>query len=352
MNRFRYRWQDTMRTLPILAALIFSASSAVAQPVPPTIVSLNDSKKASELFAILEKQSGLKVQAGSLDPDAMVGPFSKKPFWDVLESLAAKTGTRLSVNGASQSITFAKGESKTAASLDGAFRIVSNGVTARADSTTGDSIYTLALDVQWEPRFPVFRIDAQPRVSKSKDNLGNALTVKMTSVKSGVIGYSHESDIRVEGLTRAATTIASIAGEFTVTAAPKMLAFEFADLAKLPVTMEIDGVKATLLKVIKRDEVWELQLTVEYAADPPSFESFESWTNRNAIRLIAPNGRAVTETENQDVSSSGRTVKAAYRYSFKSADLSNRAGWKVVYETPAPLVEFPVRFQLKDIPLP
>lgn len=131
-----------------------------------------------------------------------------------------------------------------------------------------------------------------------------------------------------------------------------MLAFEFADLAKLPVTKEIDGVKATLAKVLKREEVWELQLNVEYAADPPSFESFESWTNRNAIRLIAPNGRAVTDPENQDVSSSGRTVKAAYRYSFKTADLTNRTGWKIVYETPAPLVEFLVSFQLKDIPLP
>ncbi len=341
-----------MRSIGIIALLLGPAGPIAAQPIPPTLVSLDGTKTAADLFATLEKQTGIKVRAGSLDPDETVGPVSKKQFWDVLESLAAKTATRLSVNGASKSITFTKGVSKTAASLDGPFRIAANGVTANANAATGEISYTLALDVQWEPRFPAFRIDAQPRVSKAKDNLGNALSVKSASVKSGVAGYSHVADVRVEGLTRAATTIASIAGEFTVTAAPKMLAFEFTDLTKLPITKEIDGVKATLAKVLKREEVWELQLAVEYPADPPSFESFESWTNRNALRLIAPNGRPVTDTENQDVVSTGRSVKAAYRYSFKSADLGNRTGWKIVYETPAPLVEFPVKFHLKDIPLP
>ena len=341
-----------MRTLSIFAVLALATASATGQPIPPTRVTDDLSKRAAELFANLDKQSNLKVKLGVLDPNESIEAWNSPTLWQALEAYAAKSGSRLSVNGETGTITFAKGKSRTAASLDGAFRIAASGITARADSVTGETTYALGLDVQWEPRFPVFRIDAQPRVSKAQDNLGNALTVKSASVKSGVAGYSHAADFRVEGLTRAAVKIASIAGEFTVTAAPKMLAFEFADLAKLPVTKEIDGVKATLAKVLKRDEVWELQLNVVYPADPPGFESFESWTNRNALRLIAPNGRAVTETDNQDVVSSGRTVRAAYRYSFKSADLTNRAGWKVVYESPASLVEFPVQFQLKDIPLP
>ena len=36
----------------------------------------------------------------------------------------------------------------------------------------------------------------------------------------------------------------------------------------------------------------------------------------------------------------------------KGPNVANPKGWQLVYETPAPLVEFPVRFELKDIPLP
>lgn len=332
--------------------LLIAAPWAAAQPIPPTRLKLDGTKSAATLFDRIEKQAGLKIQAGRLDPTSAFVPPAEATLWNALESLANQTGTRLLVNGANRSISFAKGPAKTAASLDGAFRVAVQGVSAKLDGATGDASYSLALDVHWEPRFPIFRIDAQPRVSRAVDDRGTALTVKTASVKGAVAGYSHVADVRIDGLTRPANSIAAFDGEFTVTASPKMLAFEFADLTKLPATVEIDGVKATLQPVKKRDEVWELSLVVVYPADPPVFESFESWTNRNALRLVAPSGRAVAEPENQDAGAVGRTVRAAYRYAFKAADLSNREGWKVVYETPAPLVEFPVKFRLKEIPLP
>jgi hypothetical protein len=341
-----------MRSFICAVVLSSVAPWAAAQAIPPTRLKLDGAKTAAEWLDRIEKQSGLKVRIGTVDPSAAFAPPANATFWEALESLATRSDSRLLVNGANRSIAFAKGPPRTAASLDGAFRVVAQGVTAKADAATGDSSYSLALDVQWEPRFPVFRIDAQPRVSRAVDDRGVNLTVKSASVKGAVTGYAHGAEVRIDGLSRSSKTIASLAGEFTVTASPKMLAFEFADLTKLPATVEIDGVKATLQPIKKRDEVWELSFVVEYPADPPTFESFESWTNRNALRLAAPNGRVVTDPENQDAGANGRTVRAAYRYAFKSADLANRTGWKAVYEAPAPLVEFPVKFQLKDIPLP
>lgn len=331
--------------------LLFAAAPLSAQTIPASRFTLDRPKSVADVLTLVEKQTGIKVRTGPLDSNAIVDA-NNSTFWELLESMATKSGTRLTVNGANKTISFDKGPARTAASLDGAFRIAANAVTARADATTGETAYTLALDVQWEPRFPVFRIDSQPKIAAAKDDRGTSLRVNTAAVKSAASGYAHATELRVDGLTRKATRIAAIAGEFTVTAAPKMLVFEFDDLVKLPATKEIDGVKATLAKVLKRDAVWELQLTVGYPSDPPSFESFESWTNRNEIRLLAPNGRAAEGIENQDVVSTGRTIQAAYRYAFKTADLSDRTGWKVLYETPAPLVEFPVKFSLKDIPLP
>ncbi len=341
-----------MRPLAILAVLAIMADPARGQPIPPTRLSGDLTTAVSKQFAQLAKGSNLKVQLGAIDPNLSLDDLKSPTFWEALEAYAAKSDARLVVNGAAGTISFAKSKSRTAASLDGAFRVAVQGVTAKNDDATGDTTYSLALDVQWEPRFPVFRIDAQPRIANAKDDRGTALTVRAAAVKSAVAGYAHTADVRIDGLARPAKAIANLAGEFTVTASPKMLAFEFADLTKLPATVEIDGVKATLQPVKKRDEVWELSVVVEYPNDPPAFESFESWTNRNALRLAAPNGRAVAEPENQDAGTNGRTVRAAYRYAFKAADLANRAGWKVVYEAPAPLVEFPVKFHLKEIALP
>jgi hypothetical protein len=332
--------------------LWIAAPLATAQPVPPTRLALDGAQAAGAVFDRVNEQIGLKIQTGPLNRETAFVPPADTTFWKTLDALADQTGTRLVVNGANRSIAFAKGPAKTDASRDGAFRIAVQGVTAKLDAATGETTYSLGLDVHWEPRFPVFRIDAQPRVSRAVDDRGTALTVKTASVKGAVAGYSHLAEVRIDGLARAVKSIDAFDGEFTVTASPKMHAFEFADLTKLPATVEIDGVKATLQPVKKRDEVWELSLVVVYPADPPAFESFESWTNRNALRLVAPNGRAVAEPENQDAGANGRTVRAAYRYTFKTADLTDRKGWKVVYEAPAPLVEFPLKFRLKDIPLP
>lgn len=270
--------------------------------------------------------------------------------WELLERIATHTKSRLVFRD--QKIAFVKGPAKSSASLDGAFRIAPKSVIARMDAITGETDYTLAVDVQWEPRFPVFRIDAQPRLAQLLDDRGSKLEFKPASIKSAVSGYGYTSEIRVQGLDRQSRSIASFIGEFTVTASPRMLAFEFADLTKLPATTTIDGVKATLSKIVKRESVWELQFTVEYPNEPPVFESFESWTDRNTVRLIAAEGRQISEPDNQDLIMARKSFRAAYRYAFKVANLTNTVGWKVIYTAPAPLVEFPVKFQLKDIPLP
>lgn len=340
----------TLGWLGLLATALVAAADA-PKPIPGGEIRLEKAATVSEALAAIDRQTSIKVESGVLDPKTKFSATGPTPFWKLLERMAAETNTRLVVNGSSKTISFAAGRPATAASIDGAFRIAPNGVTARSDNTDATT-YSLALDVQWEPRFPVFRIDAQPRITSAADDRGNALTVRTASVKSAVVGYSHTADVRIDGLTREAKRIAKFAGEFTVTAAPKMLAFGFDDFSNLPVTREIDGVKATITKILKREEVWEIQLTVEYPAAPPNFESFESWTTRNAIRLVAPNKTQAIEVENSDVTATSRTVQAAYRFLHKKVDLANRKGWSVVYESPAPLVEFPVRFELKDIKLP
>jgi len=350
----------TCRTLAILVVL-FAASPVLAldpaaKAIPASLVSVDAPTLALTLIE-LEKQTGIKVSAGSLDPAMPIAmPLRKVPFWSALEAIAANSGSRIVTSKQGKQIAFAKKEAENRSSIDGAFRFVPKNVSARTDLERGRTYYDLTLDIQWEPRFPVFRIDSQPKIRTATDDKGTALTSPAISAKSPTTGSAHTTTIRIDGLTRNARTIARLEGEFIVTASPKMLAFEFDDLqAKLPIVKERDGVKVTLKSFAKIEDRWDVELHLEYPASHPEFESFESWATGNAIRLIAPNAGNSYAEDNYDITGSGRSVVAAYR--FKDATIGQRdptkaKGWKIVYETPAPLIEFPIRFDCKDIPLP
>ena len=95
---------------------------------------------------------------------------------------------------------------------------------------------------------------------------------------------------------------------------------------------------------------WEVELEVTYPP-LPEFESFESWVTENRLQLVSPAGKAF-ETTDYDFPEQGRKLVAVYRFPANGPQLGDRKGWSAVYRTPAPLVEFPVRFDLREIPLP
>jgi hypothetical protein len=132
-----------------------------------------------------------------------------------------------------------------------------------------------------------------------------------------------------------------------------MLPFVFDDLARpRPIRPPAqEGVTVALRRFEKADDRWEAELELLYPPDQPKFESFETWVTENRARLIAPDKAKVLEPLDYDVpEQGGRRVVAVYRFPGKA--IADRKGWSLVYETPAPLVEFPIRFDLKDIPLP
>jgi hypothetical protein len=234
--------------------------------------------------------------------------------------------------------------------------VATRGVTARVDLETGHTTYDLALDLNWEPRFPVFRVDSQPRLTAAKDDLGHALVVASPPVKSQVSGFQHTTSVRLDGLTRKSGRIAVLAGTFTVTASPKMLTFTFDDLAgRLPAARQHEGVTVKLTRFAKEEDRWEAEFDLAYPPGQPEFESFESWASGNVLRLVSPGKGEVFTPDNFDLTENSQRARATYRFRSaggKGPNLADRKGWRLVYETPAPLVEFPVRFELKDIPLP
>lgn len=339
----------------VFAAAGLGVAPAADPPIRPATVRLDrPGATLAAVVADIERQTGLKVDLAAADGSVPCPVAAGGPFWDVLQQIADQTGHRITVGRQGRHISLVKRAGPPPiAGVDRAFRVVATGVTARADYETGRTIYDVWLELHWEPRFPVFRVDAQPKVTRAVDDLGTPLSVPAVGVKSPVSGYSHATAVRVEGLTRKAAKIVTLAGSFTVTASPKMLTFTFDDLsAPLPVEKEQDGVKVAMTKFARRDGRWEAELRLDYPPGHPEFESFESWASGNAIKLIAPGRTKSSAEETFDLTGSGRSVVATYRFPASAGPGADRQGWMLVYETPAPLVEFPVRFELKDLPLP
>ena len=114
---------------------------------------------------------------------------------------------------------------------------------------------------------------------------------------------------------------------------------------------------AALKRVQKKDDTWEIAVDVTYPPNQPAFQSFEGewWLRDNKLTLYSPGGKAfVIDDYEIPQPDSSRPLRVIHRFKEDPAKgLGDPTkGWKIVYETPSPLVETKVPFELKDIPLP
>jgi hypothetical protein len=349
----------TPRLLPVLAALGLGAATGVpgsepAAGIPPRRVKLDmPNSTLGKVAPALAKQAGIPFTY----PDAAAGEtadglFNGKPFWDALELLADQTGNRIALQDSGRRIALVpRGRSREVSSVHGPFRVVARQVVGRYLLDDSLVIHEVQLDAHWEPRFPVFRIDTQPTVTKATDDRGTDLTPHAGSGKAHPTGAVHPATVRLGGLTRDARQVGLLRGYFTVTASEKMLTFRFDDpTAKGAKAEPREKVEAVLKGFEKDEDTWVADLDLTYPPTIPEFESFEAtaWTTANRVRLVSPDGKTFAPAS-QAVNALGRVVSATYYF---KPDAAVGKGWRLEYDVASPPVEFRVPFELKDIPLP
>jgi hypothetical protein len=289
----------------------------------------------------LARQTGLEVEIGGVDGTTPVkAMFAKVDFWTAVDALAAQSGSRV-VIGQGKSVRLVKATNTIppCTSVDGPFRIAARTVEARLDLQTGKTLYDLTLELAWEPRLPVYRVDAYPRIAKGADDAGRALAVKPFDARNPVDGVVTLIRVPLEGLNRSSKQISLLQGSLRVTAAEEMLRFAFDDLTK-PMALMQNGVEVALQKFAKEGTFWIVDVELRYPKVSASFESFETyWVGRNRLTLVAPDGAAKFTTADEEIN--GNRV----RYRFKEDKAMQ-------YEAPGVLREVPVAFELKGIALP
>lgn len=357
-----------MRKLKLVLGLLLSVTAATATiepdscPIAPRLLTLERSGTLNQAAAEVAKQTGFQVTVDpALGPKTIAIPPSKSGFWPTLEHLAKQVDGRIALHdGGSRIGIEPRRNSRESSSLHGPFRTVSRQIISRIDLDSGTASYALVIEAQWEPRFPVFRISSTPQIVKAVDDRGTALTTTSAKAFAQPTGYSHLLEaVRLGGLTRNSHSIPELNGFYTVTASEKMLAFRFDDLTGKPPfgVNPQSGVAARLRGLTKDEGVWEVEVELNYPAGQPKFESFEEslWLNRNTMRLVSPGGGKAFAPDDHQILEAGQRVVAVYRFKENPAKglVDPRVkGWSVVYEAPAPLIEFNVPFALKNIPLP
>jgi hypothetical protein len=353
----------------MFGAAVAADAPPAALPIPAKTVKMDEPH--GDFAAVMKRfgqQTGIEVTV----PPAMAKEkcpvilADATPFWLALGDIADRSGTRIVLRDEGRKVSLEpRGKSKEVWAVTGPFRTVARGVSVRSNLEIGQTVYEVQLDAHWEPRFPVYRIDSQPSITKATDDRGTALTAPVVKARSQPHGAHQSIPVRLEGLTRASRKITWLEGEYTVTAAPEMLPFKFDLSTKLPAAGELPAAVAARLKgqvtaalakwSFDRDtKTWEARIELTYPDNLPVFESFESWLGENRLRLIGPGGNPIAP-DGYNVPSSGRRVVATYSFKEESTKgLTNPPGkgWTLVYETPAPLVEFKVPFVLENIPLP
>jgi hypothetical protein len=348
-----------MRTgiIVTLVALAAAASGPGDEPpslpFPPRRVS-SDQATVGAVAADLGRQAGVPV---TVPPDAAgkaCPPVKDTPFWEALDRLTAGAGLRVALRDAGRAVELVpKGNSREVASAAGPFRVVAKQVVGRALLAEGLTVHEVHLDLHWEPRYPVFRVDSYPHVTQAADDRGVALQPQTAGARTQPTGAVHQSSVKLGGVTREAKRVGVLKGYFTVTASEKLLPFRF-DLPPAKGAKQAKaGVEAALRSWQKDEDTWVAELELTYPPTIPEFESFEAtaFTAANQARLVGPDKKALAP-DSQAVSAVGRRVSATYYFKDGAKGAAVGRGWALEVDVAATPVEFRVPFELKDIVLP
>jgi hypothetical protein len=313
----------------------------------------------------LARQSGVRVadQRGEPEPTLAV-KIDKATFWQALDALAEASDSRVSLHQRGGTIALVKAGPtlrRPPVSHDGFFRSSLRRVAAARDLETDTVSYTASLEVAWEPALQPLLLETHPRDPRLLDDKGNA--VPMAPVGSslapadGQIALSF--DVALPQLPRSCAKIGRFEGKLVAVAPSKMLDFAFDRLDRLDKdailrSLTREGVVCRLSKPVLAKDRWTLRVSLEYPPGGVTLESYQSWVVNNEMALVSLDGnRRLTPAGYVLESSTSRRAELSYHFKDDGPTIRGKPeDWKVLYRTPASLVEIPFMFSFKDVSLP
>jgi hypothetical protein len=370
------------RLLFLIFAVIFfltlSFSSAFDRPdtTPPAapehkfVTLQSDKLTLSQALTDLTKQTGIHLEALRDLPDQPLHLDLKHvTFWQAVDAVAAAAKARVNLYPTSGRIALAKrGNNYRLPPIcyDGRFRLCVKRVTTSRDLEVGDDApgrgaTHVAIEVAWDPELQPLYLETRPHAVRLVDDKNNVLTVpdegsSLAPVDGRIaLGF----DLHLPALSRSVGKISSLEGRLSMIGPSKMLTFHFDRLDKIAAanandperSLTQEGVACRILDVKLRRDHWTVRVALDYPPGMKQLDSNQSWVVNNEMTLESLDGKKRFASSNY-VLESATSRRAILSYHFRGKERGEPRDWKISYRAPANLIEAPIKFAFKDIPLP
>jgi hypothetical protein len=338
---------------------------AIAATTKPKFVTLSGEMLLSEALAEVEKQTGNRVtdsrEEDKSDPKITL-KLDKAPFWESLDTiLDAAQLTLYNYDSQQGELSYVARDANALprigrGSYSGIFRLEPARIEIDADlRNPASKALRLTVDAAWEPRVRPVVVMLPLADFKAIDDSGNAVEVDSGD---GDLEFPVEgADAGVELVlpfkipARSVKQIASIKGKLIAVLLGREEKFEFANPeSKKGAEEERGGVTVILDQCRKVDELLEARLRVKFGKASNALESHRGWIYNNPCYLEDAKGDKVEQAALEATLLDENEVGIVYR--FDLGDEANASKYKLVYKTPAAIIEVPVEFELKAIDLP
>ncbi len=338
---------------------------AIAATTKPKFVTLSGEMLLSEALAALEKQTGNRIvdsrEEDKSDPKITVA-LNNAPFWEALDTiLDAAQLTLYNYDAGQDTLSYIARDANALPRIgrgnySGIFRLEPIRLEIDADlRNPASKSLRLTVDAAWEPRVRPVVIMLPLGDFKAVDESGNAVEVDSTDGELEFpvegAGAGVEVVIPFKIPSRTVKQIASIKGKLTAVMLGREETFEFPNPeTKKGAEEERGGVTVILDQCRKVDELLEARMRVKFDKASNALESHRGWIYNNPCYLEDAKGGKVEQAAIEASLLDENEVGIVYR--FDLGDEANAAKYKLVYKTPAAIIQVPVEFELKAVDLP
>jgi hypothetical protein len=217
----------------------------------------------------------------------------------------------------------------------------------------------VTLEIAWEPRLRPISLSQPAAMLSVVDKNGAPLAVASPSVSLDVevSSGSHATELTVPLVLpqRPVESIARFSGQLTAMVPGNLVEFRFDHLTggkQSPKAPSRDrrqgGVTVTLDRVRRNQDLWEIHMRLRLDGPTDALQSHRSWVFQNLTYLQDGQGGVVDHAGFETVLQTEQEIGLVYYFDLPNA-IDNYT-W--IYRTPAAIVRMPVKYELRDIPLP
>jgi hypothetical protein len=357
-----------MRVARVQQKLLRSRALAAAEPGLVTLKAAGLSLDAA--MQSLEKQTGNRIvdhreAFGETSTDVkLTADFEKTPYWRAMDALLDQGGLTLYAftgRPGAYIVNRPAGAAPRAAKAwyAGAFRFQPLRFEAARDLRNESAAsLKLFMEVSWEPRLQPFAIVQTLSQLSAADSAGKTLAVASNaqpeaSVRQGV--SAAELEIPLPLPDRSVAALSLLKGKVVALVPGPAEDFRFTDLplaARNTPPRRVEQRKAATTVVVdhvrRNNEAWEVAVRVKFESPGAALESHRSWIFDNQAYFEAADQQRITPGGIEQTLQSADEFGVNYYFDLKDSPQK----LTFVYRTPIVVLEIPLEYEFRDLPLP